>query len=42
MLSLCEWITHYSSLSIEEIKLFAIVNWTIYVADFLKLFMSFK
>ena len=39
MLSLFECITSSSSLSIEEIKLFAIVNWIFYVSDFLRLFM---
>ena len=43
MLSFFECITHSSSLSLEEIKLLAIVNWIFYVSDFLKLFMmSFK
>ena len=43
MLSLFECITRFSSLSIEEIKLFAIVNWIFHVSDFLRLFiMSFK
>ena len=43
VLSLFEWITHSSSLSMEEIKLFAIVNWIFHVSDFLRLFMmSFK
>ena len=42
MLSLLECITRSSSLSMEEIKLTAIVN-PIHVSDFLRLFMvSFK
>ena len=32
-------ITHSSSLSLEEIKFLAIVNWIFYVSDFSKLFM---
>ena len=39
MLSFFECITLSSSLSLEEIKLLAIVNWIFYVSDFLKLFM---
>ena len=39
MLPLFECITHSSSLSMEEIKLFAIVSWIFYVPD---LIMSFK
>ena len=39
MLLLFECITHSSPLSIEEIKLFAIVNWIFQVSDFLRLFM---
>ena len=31
-----------SSVSLEKMKLIAIVNWVFYVSDFLKLFMSFK
>ena len=43
MLSLLERITHSSSLSMEEIKLFAIVNWIFHMSDFLRLsMMSFK
>ena len=43
MLSLFECITRSSSLSMEEIKLSAIVNWFFYVSDFLRLFMmSFR
>ena len=43
MLSLFECITRSSSLSIEEIKLFAIANSVFDVSDFLRLFMiSFK
>ena len=43
MLSLFECITRSSSLSMEEIMLFAIINWTFHVSDFLRLFMmSFK
>ena len=42
MLLLFECITCSSSLSMEEIKLFAIVNWIFYVSVFLRLFMSFK
>ena len=38
MLLLFECITCTSSLSMEEIKLFAIVNWIFCVSDFLKLF----
>ena len=39
MLSLFERITPSSSLSMEEIKLFAIVNWIFHLPDFLRLFM---
>ena len=39
MLSLFECITRFSSLSMEEIKLFAIVNWIFHESDFLRLFM---
>ena len=39
MLSLFECISSSSSLSIEEIKLFAIVNLIFHVQDFLRLFM---
>ena len=39
MLSLFECTTCSSSLSMEEIKLFVIVNWIFYVSDFLRLFM---
>ena len=43
MLSLFECITRFLSFSMEEIKLFAIVNWVFHVSDFLRLFiMSFK
>ena len=43
MLSLFECITRSSPLSVEEIKLFVIVNWVFNVSDFLRLFMiSFK
>ena len=43
MLSLLQCITCSSLLSVEEIKLFAIVNWIFHVSDFLELFMiSFK
>ena len=43
MLLLFECIKRYSSLSLEEIKLFAIVNSICHVSDFLRLFMmSFK
>ena len=43
MLSLFECITCSSSLSMEEVKLFAIVNWIFHVSDFLRLFtMSVK
>ena len=43
MLSLFEYITRSSSLSMEEIKLFAILNRIFHVSDFLRLFMmSFK
>ena len=43
MLSLFECITRSSSLSIEEIKLFAIVHWIFHLLDVLRLFMiSFK
>ena len=38
-LSLFEWITCSSSLSLEDIKLIAIVNWTFYVLDFLRSFL---
>ena len=34
MLSPFECITHSSSLSLEEIKLIAIVNWIFYLSDF--------
>ena len=40
MLSLFEYIAYSSSLAMEEIKLFAIVNWIFNVSDFLRLFMS--
>ena len=39
MLSLFECITHSLSLSIEELKLFAIVNWILHVSKRLRLFM---
>ena len=42
ILSLFECITCFSSLSMEEIKLFAIANWILHVPDFLRLFMSLK
>ena len=43
MLLLSECITCSSSLSMEETKLFAIVNWIFPVSNFLRLFMmSFK
>ena len=43
MLSFFECITRSSSLSTEEIKIFAIVNLISYVSDFSRLFMmSFK
>ena len=43
MLLLIECITRSSSLSMEEIKLFAIVNWIFHVSKFLRLLMmSFK
>ena len=43
MLPLFECIKWSSSLYMEEVKLFAIVNWTFHASDFLRLFtMSFK
>ena len=43
MLSLFECIIRSSSLSMERIKLFAIVNWILHLSDFSRLFnMSFK
>ena len=42
MLPLFEFITRSSSLSMEEIKLLAIVDWIFHVLDFLRLFISFK
>ena len=43
MLSLFEYITWSSSLSMEKINLFVIVNWIFHVSDFLRLLiMSFK
>ena len=42
MLSLFECITCSSSLSLEEIKLIAIVNWIFHVSHFLRLFDVFK
>ena len=43
MLLLSECITCSSSLSMEETKLFAVVNWIFPVSNFLRLFMmSFK
>ena len=43
MLSLFECITSSSSLSLENVKIIAIVNWIFYVSDFLRLFMiAFK
>ena len=39
VLSLFECIIRSSSLSIEEIKLFAIVNWIFHVSNFLRLFI---
>ena len=39
MLPLFECITCYSSLSMEEINLFANVNWIFHMSDFLILFM---
>ena len=41
MLSIFECIISHSSLSMEEIKLFVIVNWIFHVTDFLRLFMMF-
>ena len=42
LLSLFECVTRFSSLSLEEIKLIAIVNWIFHVSDSLRIFMSFK
>ena len=43
MLSFFEWVTCSWSLSLEEIKQNAIVNWIFHVSDFMRLFMmSFK
>ena len=42
MLSLFESITRSSPLSMEEIKLFPIVNWVFHVSHFLKLFNVFQ
>ena len=43
MLSLLKCMTQSSSLSSEEIKLIAIVDWIFHVSDFLRIFvMSFK
>ena len=42
MLSFFECITRSSSSSMEEIKLFAIVNWFFHVSDLLRLFISFR
>ena len=43
MLSLFKCITHSSSLSLEEIKSIAVVNWIFHTLDILKLLMmSFK
>ena len=43
MLSLFEWMAHSSSLSIKEMKLFAIVNWIFHILDVLRLcMMSFN
>ena len=43
MLSLFECITPHSSLSLKEIELIAIVNWSFHVSGILKLvMMSFK
>ena len=43
MLSIFDCIKYSSSLSMEEIELFAIVNWISHVSDFLRIFMdSFK
>ena len=39
ILSLSKCITCFSSLSMEEIKLFDIANWIFHVSDFLRLFM---
>ena len=39
MSSLFECITRSSTLSIEEMKLFAIANWIFHISEFLKLFM---
>ena len=39
MLSLSECITHSSLLSMEEIKLFAIVYWIFHLSEFLRLFI---
>ena len=41
MLSLFEWITSFSSLSLEEIKLIAIFSWIFHVSDFLWSFAIF-
>ena len=39
MLSLLQCITHSSSLSMEEIKLIAIISWIFHVPEFLRLFI---
>ena len=39
MFSLFEWITHSSSVSLEEIRLIAIVNCVFHVSDFFRLLM---
>ena len=41
MLSLFECITRSYLLPIEEIKVFAIVNWIFYASDFLRVLMMF-
>ena len=41
MLSLFECITRFSSLSMEEIKLFPIVNYIFHMSDFLDLYLNY-
>ena len=39
MLTFFEFITHSSSVSLEEIKLITIANWIFHVSDFLRSFI---
>ena len=41
MLSLFECIIRSSPVSLEEVKLIAIVNWIFYISDYLRLFIMY-